>query len=1128
MKEKMTLKERILDERNIFSAIFSMESYVFDKGLLDTEQTVDLYGEGGEFIETIANNDLALYYALADKYNLELIERVIACCQYQLKWLLADKAHLMEARVYFKLKNYDEGRMKFRPMHTARLIDQICIVSILNCLMFEDDFATGQRKLSDLSKLLPHNFYGNIPSTDVQYLFYKWQTKYKEYTENVIDHCRAYQRSHSYLTEVNLDIRNFFPTISPRMLFDYIIRKLKKTYADDMETLSMAVTKLLFFTVGKENIKPWMANYYPDGADLTNVPLYMNCGVTQGLPQSYFFGNLCMVEVKKHLMKEEIFKGDAYFYVDDSVIYIQSKLSEIEFSDKITKLNNGLREWCERMGRDPKSTVSDYLSETYLDFQNRLPYQIEFHKNGKSVFSHIDDTESLYGPISNIARDVSAHANVSYNLDEIDDHVCLKRLEALDAVISREIEKLTKKQKVAEATGEKRNTEGSKLKLLKRYKKFFLYRNRLLKIREEGGTNDNMLMEFRRRFLDKAAEPEKFFEQFEEDIFQSEYRMLIQKMGIQDAEMFKKEIKTFELKMLANCEANIEDKEKFLFYSKDVDVAFTIKSMSPDIYASLIRWAKENYSGQKSVDAEKQMMMLRAFLKPVDEDGEMNKEDLHGIFWMKQNGFEGKGLTSFVMRASAEYQRRVLNVYFSDIMDVLPSDALTFTKLNARRLRYTELRILAYLRNHLFDLMAFVRFVQLLDDKHVSNQMGIDIGLLEVLNIFIWKVKNPEWVDALIVTHRLTKGLWYNGSKFLNSYTLHNEEHAVTLILKSVELTSRIDFFVLKDIDFYILFLACYLHDISMVIHPDMGRLSSDSGKNMAMVSDLMERMKEEVEKFENVDVEDKKNSRYKNAGRFLVEVFEEVYGYFEALVRDNHAKDSAMFIGNCSNTLLGHLEKTLLSYVARVSESHGYDVMDVYGRKSGTKDETVSLKFLMILIRMADLLDVANDRVNYHLLRQNLKNLSRTSQFHWISHLVTDTIILNVDYNVDDETDIGNKPITETINLELHLNFKQLTVAEKPMRCEGCKLVKTEKKDCLSIKIMDGEKCMEEECTVLCCWMMKEHKWLVRELIALNDYLYAVNNSLYKTNINFVICYRDDMKLNADMFDSVQEYLDA
>lgn len=1124
----MNLRDRILDGRNIFSAIFSMESYVFDKGLLDTEQTVDLYGEGGEFIETIATNDLALYHALADKYDMELIKKVIACCQYQLKWLLADKAHLLEARIYFKLKNYDEGKLVFRPMHTARLIDQICIVSILNCLMFEDDFETGQRKLSDLSKLLPHNFYGNIPSADVQYLFHKWQTKYKEYTENVIDHCRSYQRSHSYLTEVSLDIKNFFPTISPRMLFDYIIRKLKKTYADDMETLSMAVTKLLYFTIKRENIAPWESFYYLEGTDLTNVPLYMNCGVTQGLPQSYFFGNLCMVEVKKHLMKEGLFKGDAYFYVDDSVIYIQSKLTEKEFSEKITKLNNELGEWCEKKGEDPKSTIGDYLGEAYMDFQKRLPYQIRFHENGKSVFSHIDDTESLYGPISNIARDVSTHANVSYNLDEIDDHVCLKRLEALDTVISREIDKLTNKQKVAEAAGGKSNTEASKLKLLKRYKKFFLYRNRLLKIREKGGTNDNMLMEFRARFLDKVAEPEKFFEQFEEDIFQSEYRLLIQKMSIQDAEKLKEEIKAFELQMLANCGAIIEDKEKFLFYSKDVDVAFTIKSMSPGIYVSLIRWAKENFSGQKSVDAEMQMMMLRAFLKPIDKVGEKKMEDLRGIFWMKQNGFEGKEFTSFVMRASAEYQRRVLNVYFSEIMDVLPSDALTFTKSNARRLRYTELRILAYLRNHLFELDTFVKFVKQLDDRHVSNQMGIDIGLLEVLNIFIKKVKKPEWVDALIVTHRLTKGLWYNGSKFLNSYTLHNEEHAVTLIIKSIELTNRIDFFVLKDIDFYILFLACYLHDVSMVIHPDMGRLSSDGGKNLAMISELMGSMKEAVEDFENVDEEDKKNSRYKNAGKFMVKVFDEVYGYFEKVVRDNHAKDSAKFIGDRSNTLLGYLETTLLMYVAKVSESHGYDVMDVYGRKSRTKDETVSLKFLMILIRMADLLDVANDRVNYHLLRQNLNNLSRTSRFHWISHLVTDKIVLDTDYKVDDETDIGDKPITETINLELHLNFKQLTVAEKPMKCEGCKLVKTENDDCLQIKIMDGEQCGEEECTVLCCWMMKKHEWLVKELIALNDYLYSVNNSLYKTNINLVIRYRDDMKLDADMFDCIQEFLDA
>ena len=120
--------------------------------------------------------------------------------------------------------------------------------------MFDDDLDKGVRKLSDLSKLLPHNFYGNIPCTNVQYLFHKWQTKYKEYTDEIIEHCRAYQKNHNYLTEVSLDIKNFFPSISPKMLYDYITSKLSKTYKDDKKELSTAVVKLLYFNISKENI----------------------------------------------------------------------------------------------------------------------------------------------------------------------------------------------------------------------------------------------------------------------------------------------------------------------------------------------------------------------------------------------------------------------------------------------------------------------------------------------------------------------------------------------------------------------------------------------------------------------------------------------------------------------------------------------------------------------------------------------------------------------------------------------------------------------------------------------------------------------------------------------------------
>ena len=78
----------------------------------------------------------------------------------------------------------------------------------------------------------------------------------------------------------------------------------------------------------------------------------------------------------------------------------------------------------------------------------------------------------------------------------------------------------------------------------------------------------------------------------------------------------------------------------------------------------------------------------------------------------------------------------------------------------------------------------------------------------------------------------------------------------------------------------------------------------------------------------------------------------------------------------------------------------------------------------------------------------------------------------------------------------------------------------------CIDIKSESGYTCQSTECTLLCNWMMKKHEWLIPELKALNDYLFSVNNSLIQTRIKVRINYADDMKLDADLFDSVVEYL--
>lgn len=1109
----MSLKDRLFSKRNIYSAIYCLESYVFEKGLLDTRETV--VNEDGRII---ANNDLELFYALGDKYNHKLIDIVINLCINRLDNLFSSNDNLFEISVYFKLKSYDsEGGLKLRPLHTARLIDMICMVSILMCLMYDDK---DRRNLSDLSKLIPHNFYGNLPSADVQYLFKRWQIQYKQYTQSVIDHCRVYQKNRRFLAEVSLDIQNFFPSVSPQFLYRYIVDNLISAFSDDdVSFLKMAITKLLYFKINQANVEPWLEEYYNRGdIKLVEDGKYMNCGIPQGLPQSYFFGNLCMIEVRKILMKDDLFKGDAYFYVDDSVIYIHSALTEELFADRISALNSQMKELYAN-SRNPLLDLHDFIPERYLDFHKQLKYEIQFHEKGKSSFCHIDEADNHLGGFENLARETSMSSSLYWNMEEIDDTVSTKKLKAICAVVDKEIKRLKAKE-AEDKDKELTEKDASRLKMLKRFKKFYLYRIRMLKMKTEEASVDDIFNDFSNRFFTERLTIEglvPWFEENEEEIFQSEYRLLVQNFPRGKAEVLSNAVIALEKNIITLCQGDRAQKQlTYLYYQKDVTNSIIMKSCSVDPYGSLKQWMKENYRGIKGQTQNKQFEAFSHFLE----------SEFSG---MQENGLWGEKYMSFVARNSSEYQRRILNAYYSESIGVQCSDAYSFVKANSKKLHYTELRILVRLRNYQFDLVDFKAFVRSLNNKDVSNQMGIDLALLSVIGTFVKTVRNPDWIDGLIQTHRITKGLWYNGSKFLNSYTLHNEEHAVTLINQTVHIVKTIDYFVLKSIDYYILFLSCYLHDISMVIHPDMYIVSPSNTEIMALVSNLILKMKETVRNLQSINTDDNRNARLKESWKFFVDVFDAVYNFFENKIRSKHPSDSGDFILSKSNTLLRYLEPTLLSFVAKVSASHGWDTIDVYGLKSRAKNDTVSLKYLMILIRLADLFDVANDRVNYHLLRQNLCFLPLVSQFHWISHLVTDKLEFDADYVPfnDDNVSLYNNYITETLIVRFYLNVKYLTSKKTEKPCEDCSCKLNG--DCIDINIIKGSDvflCEANHCTLLCRWMMRKHDWLVRELIALNEYLLSVNNSLIRTNIKIQFQFSNDMDLDADLFDSIVEYL--
>lgn len=1137
-RNNRNLRETITSDENIYNAIYCMESYVFEKGLLNED-------------------DLKLYYSLHDKFNFEFISNTISKCKKRLLELLDDVHELFDVTVYFKLKKLEINsesqniEIKYRPMHTASLIDQICMVCMLLPLMFDD--SNGKRKRSELSKIIPHDFYGNIPSDKVEFLFKPWINQYKSYSESIIEHCKEYRMNHRYNTEITLDIKDFFPSISPCFIFNYVKRKLGYVFPnkEDQNTLDLILTKLLIFKLDPDNLDGWENAYYgsiiPDSKDG-----FFTKGIAQGLPQSYFFGNLCMIEIRKKILSEEDFKQcDSYFYVDDSVIYIGQEYDEIRFKKTIDSINNTIASIGQYHEDDQSiAPFKSILTESQFNFQVGLDYNIKFYKDEKSEFCRIETAGTSIAGLEPLMRNASMAASIYSNVDEVEDYFSRDKLEKVCVLIDDEIKRLKEKiasQEVIPQHSLCDNLE-SRLKLIKRYKRFYLYRLRILERRLSDEITEQDVMDFMDRFnipcfINECKLPsclndvrKTWFDRYDEDIFQSEARMLISMLPMTEAKKLRDELIDFERHLVSiNCGTS-----KYLFFQQDFSATYALRRCFCNPYSSIARLVKEQISPIRSLSTIKQKEKFEVFVNKLfqkrmpPQNGQQYSYDEEWIL---------PSYTQFIFENSDEYARIILNAYYSTQNEIEANDAKTFTKYSSRGLHYTELRILTRLRNRNFDLKLFNRALKDIDAKDLDNRMSIDMGLLEVINVFISKVKRPDWIDNIILTHRVVKGLWYNGSKFMNSYTLHNEEHAVTLIKAIVRIVKAIDYLNVKRPDYYILFLACYLHDVSMVIHPNISNFCNGDHESLSIISDFISRAYNLINSHANKDNLTKSGNpeeMFKKAGHILIEQFELVYNYFSNNIRSRHSKESADMIRFWQDSVLKHLSPLLLTHVAKVSESHGYNTDEVYGISSEARKSLVSEKYSMMLIRLADLMDVANDRINYNLLRQNVTHMPNDSKFHWISHLITDEIQVAPTYSIDTKANepIENRKIKEYLNFNLFVNVKFLESVEKS--CSKCRLhshldtdivkLPPEYSDCGGIMLAmfgDGNN-SEGPCPILCRWMVKKHEWFINELVALNSYLNVVNDRWFRTEIRFNIIYRDDFPLDKDLYDAVYDYINT
>ncbi|MCQ5299269.1 hypothetical protein NE644_17705 [Blautia wexlerae] len=428
---------------------------------------------------------------------------------------------------------------------------------------------------------------------------------------------------------------------------------------------------------------------------------------------------------------------------------------------------------------------------------------------------------------------------------------------------------------------------------------------------------------------------------------------------------------------------------------------------------------------------------------------------------------------------------------------------------------------------------------------------------MRVLEIFNSFVKDPVSIDKLIITHKYTCDVWKNGSKYLYFYTLHNQEHAIVLIQNIVKLIHAIDFFKISGVDYYILFLACYLHDISMVKIPAFDSFLLDTNEADQLAKELWDNFNEE---FMHIDSSEKKISEmetkkdetkgdeedYKSqeiepdilsVKKYMLSSYKKLDGYFESSVRERHASDSAAEIRQRAE--IRYLDTTMRELVAEVSEAHCADERNIYGTKSNASSQLMSIKFDKILLRLADLLDMSCYRVSKPILHHNVEQMSEESAFHWISHLLTQGYRLHTKYEIkfsedDKESEIilAPKTIIEKLILEISVDISQMST----FKCKNpCLKVKIDR-DGISqqeITLICGKKCeyennsnSERQCNFLCRWFCVKNDYLIKELAALKEYLNRNHNNYFDCEIEIKIKCNDKTNIDARQFEILNNYI--
>lgn len=1140
----MNLKEKLLSEKNIYKAILSVDSYLFNKELLRDLDLRLLNVLNDKFNYNILfrrNSNKIIYKDSYDRIIMDILENggLILYIKHIINDIIDKENLLFSTEVFFKLKDGEKG--KFRPLHTAKLLDSIAMVSMLQILIFnmkEDE--EKYMKLSNLSKLIPSSFYGNIPSERPELLFEKWQLKYKEYSEITNKKFTKYEENGLYKYEIVLDLVNFFPSINPIFIFDFVIKSLEVKYSnEDLELIKILTYKLLYFKVenfSSIELKIIEKLYYEQELPKKiKEQEFITKGIPQGLPQSYFFGNLMMINIS--IIYNDIFDCESYFYVDDSVIYTNIELNDDKFKKCIDELNDRLANLSDKEMISSKEFIEPLLNNivknSYID---KSTQKIAVHTKDKSHYQYIPNSKIGYKYLSHLSRLASMGSfDINSTFNDHEDIQIKAKFEALIEAIDKELilckEAIENNRILKDKNGKKQdyieceycyfvyNSYKEYEMKLRRFRRFFKYRVLIINLQQSKDSYDEIIQQLTKLTNDL------FQEKIDNDLIEIKLSIISNYLKTSNYLLENKDKRYLNIcEKIINIENDIikrkiDDKatSEDIFYFKKVFDRNKIDLEKTDKYYSISKLISTRISDVRKHRDYQKIELTELF--DILQKGNIVKYAFNNL---KK---EYRTVLKYWSEKSKFLQRIIYNTVISLILNVDLNDSLFITRKSKKLINYYELRLVVAVRNKIVDDMLLINilseYLSEINNKKTNFRI-IDYSLFEAIYYYKIFVRESNNIDSLILIHKYTTELWENGSKHMHFYTLHNQSHAIELIKNINVILKSVDYLKISKLDYFILFISCYLHDISMVLYPDYDKFYDNSWDE---VNKLVEDMFLCISENDIIQ-----NNAFQKIKISILHIYNKIDDLFEREVRINHGKNSAKFIRNTKE--LPFLNRSILDNIADVSHSHVFDARDVYHIKSKANSRNISLKFMMILIRLADLLDMNENRVSLPIFYNNKKNMSPTTRFHWISHLLTGDYRFINTYLIKDNNNqsyLRYNAIDENIVLEISVKFDQLTTVHKTNeKCLGVCMEEYKGNNEIVLKICNNKKkCNQNKCNFVCKWFNKKNEWLINELSYLQMYLNDTK-SYFNTNFKIKLILQDSKILKPEDFDELSNYIDS